>query len=189
MNAVIKETAITEFSEFESKLQTFKSKYMDVVYDLSDEEQGKQARSDRLTIGKVIASLDRAHKDLKAPLKEKVDLIDGERKRIKDELLEVQGSIKSQIETHEKEIADHMEMLQGKVDAVCLPDDFDTMSLLTVIQIQEFLDNYKSIDVDDTYEHRKADATLAQIETIKNLESRLAVRAKYEEEQDEIQGF
>jgi len=182
----VKALAVAEFSEFDAKLQEFKGRYDGVVYNLEDEDQEKQARSDRLTIGKVVSSLDIKHKELKAPLKAQTDLIDEERKRIKDDLLGVQDKIKSQIKAHEQEIADHAEMLHNKVEDLQLPADYDAMSLLSVIQIQEKLEDIRAVDVDDSYEHRKADATLAQIETIKALELRLVARVKYENEQAEL---
>lgn len=180
------ETQIIEFNEFESQLAEFKGKYDGVVYDLTVPEDEKQARSDRLTIGKVIANLDRKHKDLKAPLKAQTDLIDGERKRIKDDLLNVQEKIKSQIKQHDDAIQAHAEMLQGKVEFIsnlCLPTELEQESG----EIAELLEQAKLIIVDDSYEHRKADATLAQVDTIKTLESRLASRVKYEEEQAELE--
>jgi len=181
----VKTLAVAEFSEFDTKLQEFKEKY-NVVYDLTDEDQEKKARSDRLAIGKVVSALDTKHKDLKAPLKAQTDLIDGERKRIKDDLLDMQGKIKSQIAAHEQEIQEHADMLQAKVDDLTLPPDFDAMSLLTTDFLKDKIDDITSIVVDDSYEYRKADATLAQIETLKDLSSRFARRATYETEQAEL---
>ena len=104
-------TAIAEYSEFEAKMAEFKKTYDNVVYDLTDPVHEKKARSDKYSIGKVISALDKKHDEIKAPLKAQVDLIDGERKRIKDELLGVQDKIKSQIKAHEDAIREHAEML------------------------------------------------------------------------------
>lgn len=191
MNKVLEnvENEIVEFNEFESQLLEFKKRYDGVVYDLSVPEEEKQARSDRLTIGKVIANLDRKHKDLKAPLKEKVDLIDGERKRIKDDLLNVQEKIKSQIKQHEDAIRERAEKLQSMVEEIRGYAEFDPYQVLPISsdQVKERLDGVQQIIVDDSFEERKADATLAQVETIKQLESLLAERLKYEKEQEELE--
>ena len=183
---------IIEFNEFESKLAEFKKQYDGVVYDLTVPEQEKQARSDRFAIAKVISRLDEAHKALKAPLKEKVDLIDGERKRIKDDLLSVQDKIKSQIDAHEAKIQDHEEELQRRVDEIRLlvvfqndltefpysPDSNEVNNRLAILA---------KIDVDDTFEHRKADGTLAHVETGKRLNTLLAERLKVEQEAEELE--
>lgn len=182
----VPETAIVEFSEFEANLVEFKQKYDDVIYDLTDPKQEKQARSDRRTIGSVIASLDAKHQEIKAPLKVKVDVIDGERKRIKDELLEVQGKIKSQIEAHEAAIQEHADMLQGRVDAIRSNADITVTEGLNAEGLTQLINTLNNVDVDDSYEDRKADATLAQVETKKELETLLSARLLYEEEQAEL---
>jgi len=176
---------VTEFNEFESQLAEFKNKYDNIIYDLTIPEDEKQARSDRLTIGKVIANLDRKHKELKAPLKEKVDLIDGERKRIKDDLLNVQDKIKSQIQSHEDAIQAHAEKLQAMVESIY--DYAEFADPPTSDRIAERIELLKKIDIDDTYEHRKADATLAHVDTMKKLVTMLADRVQYEEDQAELE--
>lgn len=181
------ENQIAEFNEFEFKLEAFKKKYDGVVYDLDDPDQDKQARSDRLSVGKVIASLDRKHKELKAPLKEKVDLIDGERKRIKDDLLNVQGKIKGQIEAHEQKIAEHAEMLGNKVQAIYDLGEFGEFEKPDSESLKARLCALKEIEIDDSYEFRKADATLAEVETVKKLSTMLAEVMKQEAEQAELE--
>src|SRR3990167_280480 len=114
----VPKTDIVEFDEFAGKLAEFRQRYDGVVYDLAVPEQEKQARSDRYAIGKVVSALDAKHKELKEPLKRQTDLIDGERKRIKDDLLSIQDRIKSQIETHEAKIAAHEEELQARVEFI-----------------------------------------------------------------------
>ncbi len=181
------ETGIVEFNEIEGKLANFKKKYDGVVYDLSDVEQDKQARSDKLTIGKVIASLDRMHRDIKAPLKERTDLIDHERKRIKDDLLIVQGNIKGQIEAHEQKIADHAEMLGNKVQAIVDMAEFGEFERPSSAQLKQRLASLKGINIDDSYEFRKADATLAEVDAVKKLSTMLADAMKLEAEQVELE--
>jgi len=190
MNAVLKpDNAIVEFNEFESQLAEFKNRYDDVTYDLTVPEEEKQARADRLAIGKVIAELDRTHKKIKAPLAEKVSLLDTARKHIKDDLLSVQGKIKSQIQAHEDAIQAHAEKLQGMVDEIIEHGEFEPFQTtpITAKQIQERIDSLEAIDVNEGYEHRKADATLAQIDTTKKLEALLADRVKYEADQAELE--
>ena len=198
----VPKTAIIEFDEFAGKLAEFKIRYDGVVYDLTVPEQEKKARSDRFSIGKVISRLDEAHKALKAPLKEKVDLLDGERKRIKDDLLAVQDKIKSQIETHEAKIAAHEEGLQARVDEIRLLAVFQNDLYRVIghageiitsvpftpdsVEVNRRLSILAKIEVDDTFEHRKADAALAKMETTELLKKALLEAELHEAEQAEL---
>ena len=178
-------TAIAEFNQFDAQMREFKKQYIDVVYDLTDIEQEKRAKADKLAIGKVINKLDSKHKEMKAPLKEKVDSLDGERKRIKDDLLDIQGNIKGQLESHKQKILDHAIMLNNKVLGITELGELD--GPLTSNGIKERISTLNSIDIDDSFELRKADATLAKVDTLKLLESLLTDRLKYEEEQAELE--
>lgn len=175
-------TQIVEFNEFETKLSEFKSRYDNVIYNLDNPSENKLARSDRRSIGTVIANLDRKHKELKAPLKEKVDLIDGERKRIKDMLLDVQLKIKTQIESHELKIKQHKEMLESKVNEIqefAIFIDFEPDSEC----IKSRLDKLSKIEVDESFEDLKANAALAHIESSKKLNNLLSETLEKEENQ------
>lgn len=175
---------IVEFDEFKTRLEKFKKRYSGVVYDLSDPEQEKQARSDRYAIGKVVSALDLKHKELKAPLKARTDLIDENRKEIKDELLQIQNKIKEQIKIRESEIRAHAEMLQGKIDKIknlgVFSGDTDSDTIFKSLSL------CRGLEIDEAFEDRKADAALAQLETVKKLEFLLAERKKAEAEQIEL---
>jgi hypothetical protein len=178
-------TAIAVFDKFDSQMQEFKKRYDGIVYDLTDPEQENRAKADKLAIGKVINKLDAKHKEKKTPLKEEVDLLDGERKRIKDDLLDIQGNIKDQLASHKQEILDHAIMLNNKVLAI-VDIALDTDHLNSNV-LKERIVILNEIDVDDTYELRKADATLAKVDTLKKLEGMLVDRIKYEEGQAELE--
>lgn len=182
MNDLMK---IVEFSEFDKQLAEFKDRYENVVYNLDDPTQNKQARSDKFAIGKVISKLDRTHKELKAPLKERVDLIDGERKRIKDQLLRTQGKIKAQIEDHEarkKAIADAIEARIAAIYALATDTiDGDSAEIKQRIEALERIDP-ESVDFDS----RNADAALAVRKVGNELAQRLADVERYEAEQAEL---
>ena len=178
---------IIEFNEFESKLIEFKEKYDDVVYDLTIPEQDKQARSDRFAIGKIVSSLDKKHAELKAPLKAQTDLIDGRRKEIKDQLLEVQGKIKGQIDAHEQAILEHAEMLQARIEEIRALAVFENFEQPDSVALSKRVESVKSIIVDNSFEDREADATFAQVQIIKELEILLANAVKQEAEQVELE--
>jgi colicin import membrane protein len=152
-------TQVAEFQPFEVSLAEYKARYQDVVYDMTDKKQEKQARSDRLAIGKVVAELDRTHATVKAPLLEQVRILDGERKRIKDDLLSVQEGVKSQIAAHEAKLQAIEDALVARVDAITALAVFEFAP--TSDQVMSRLLALKKIAVDDTYAHHAANALLA----------------------------
>lgn len=165
---VEKKLAVIEFDPFAAKLAEFREKYADVVYDLSDPAQEKKARSDRLAIGKVIARLDDKHKELKAPLKARVDIIDGERKRIKDDLLAIQEQIKAQIAAHEKALQDAENALQMRIADIRALMVFDAVPTLEAIAGR--LTAVKAVEIDHTFEHLINQAAMAKLQTLETLE-------------------
>ena len=176
---------IVQFNEFELKLSEFKKKYDAVIYDLTIPAEEKQARSDRLSIGKVIARLDDKHKEVKAPIKEKVVLLDGERKRIKDELILVQDKIKSQIAEHERKIQEQKESEQKLVDNIY--DAYVNAEFQDSENIKRTINCVASIDIDeDCYFPVKAQAALAISETLKKLQSLFSEVKKREDDKLEL---
>ncbi len=182
MNELVR---IDAFTEFESQMTAFRAKYDNVVYDLNDKKQDKQARSDRYAIGQVIANLDRKHKEIKAPLKERVDLIDKERKRIKDQLLETQHSIKAQIEAHEEKLKQIAEALQKRIDQITDLTAFDDEPDSAAISGR--LSTLQTIDPESPeFGDRQADAALAYRQADRSLRFMLKQRQDYEAEQAEL---
>jgi hypothetical protein len=165
-------TEIAEFNQFEHDLQEYRDRYVGIVYDLTIPDQNKQARSDRLEIGKKIAELDKVHAAVKAPLKAKVDLLDGERKRIKDSLLVIQGGIKQQITEYETELADREAALIARVDAIRAFAEFD--SIPEPDEIGARIDALERIEIDETFGDHEANAALAARKTGKLLADMLA---------------
>jgi len=186
MNIALKKAnQIIEFNEFEANLSEFKKKYENVIYDLSVPDESQQARSDRLAIGKVISKLDAKHKEIKAPLKVKTDLVDAERKRIKDDLLNVQGKIKDQIVEHERKIAEQEAEQQNLIDDIYILGLFDHKPCCSEISAR--LNRAESIDIDNAqYLPIKAQAALAVSEAIKSLNKLYGEYKKIEDEQEEL---
>lgn len=175
-----------EFKPFESSLKEFKEKYDNVVYDLTDSKQEKQARSDRHAIGVVVGDLDRKHKEIKAPLSELVKLVDGKRKEIKDDLQNVQAKIKTQIEQHEAKIAEHEAMLKAKFEEIKELSHFPNFAPESK-QLKACLDDAKSIVVDESFEHYEVEANIELVTQIEKLEVMLANAEKSEAEARELE--
>ena len=148
--------AVVELDPFDRQLQEFRRRYDGVVYDLDDPKQNKQARSDRHTIGKVVAELDRRHKAVKEPLLEATRLLDGRRKNIKDGLLAIQGSVKRQIDAHEAIERDRIAALNARVESIrdlsCSAPGIEPASNLWVKRLAEV----ESIELDDSWQEKKA---------------------------------
>jgi len=174
---ITKEQVIAEFREFEHKLAAF-SNYKGRVYDLDDPAENKAARSDRLALGKVIAELDRKHSAIKAPLLEATRIVDGERKRLKDEFLAIQQHIKGQLDAYEQQERERVETLRGLVEDI-REMVTDSLSLCSE-GIAERLKSARAIVLDDSWQEFKAEAALARTETIDALESLLEERQKAE---------
>jgi len=152
-------TGIIEFNQFESDLAEYKLRYEKVVYDLTVPAQEKQARSDRLSIGKKVAELDRVHAAVKAPLKAQVDLLDGERKRIKDGLLAIQEGIKAQIAEHEAKVQEAENALLARVEAIKALAEFEFPP--TSDQVMSRMVESKKVVIDDSFAHHEGAALIA----------------------------
>lgn len=189
MNEIVEQTKeLALFPDFKEQLAEFKNRYDDVVYDLEIPEKLAEAKSDAHSIGKIISRLDAAHKAEKAPHKEKCDEIDHARKTLKDDFLIMQGKIRGPIKLRDQAIAEHAEMLQAKVDDIRnIVSECFNLPNPTAEEISAKLASVKALDVDDTYEDRKADATLAKVDAIQGLEELLADRTTYEAEQAELE--
>lgn len=184
MNEIATIDVSTELKPFRDKLAEFKSQFDNVVYDLNDETQNKQARSDRLTVGKVISALDAKHKEVKAPLQVAVKLVDGERKEIKDDLLEVQGKIKRQIDTHEAAIKQRSDAILERINELReLVEFYESRSSE---EIAERLAEAESFVLDDDLGDHKGWAAISKTETIEALKKLHIERVKHETEQAEL---
>lgn len=180
------ENQMAEFKPFEASLKVFKHKYDGVVYDLTDKKQEKQARSDQYAIGKVVANLDRKHKEIKAPLAELVKLVDGKRKQIKDDLKNVQSKIKKQIEQHEAKIAEHEAMLLDKFNYIKSLSVFDGWTP-NAHDIKVNLDLATGQDIDDSFEHYKDEAEIELKSQIDKLTQMHEAALKSEAEAAELE--
>ncbi len=158
----VTKSAIAEFNPFEAQLAEFKAKYVDVVYDLTDPKQEKQARSDAHKIGTVCGNLDRAHAAVKAPLLEQVRILDGERKRIKDDLQDVQANIRNQVKAHEAKIQAIEDALIARVEAIRAMAVFEGEP--TSDQIMARILQLKKVVIDHTFAHYESKAAAARQE-------------------------
>ena len=175
---------VPEFEEFDQLLGALSKRYDGIEYDLTDPAQDRQARTDQRQLGTAIADLDRTHQRVKAPLLEKTRAIDGERKRIKDALLVLQGGIKEQLAEVARQTAERAAALVAKVQAIRDLAVFD--EYLPAEQLRSALEKARAINLEDGYDERKAEAALAQVETVAQLEHDLATAERLEAETAEL---
>jgi len=171
-------TTIAEFNEFESKLTAFTDEYAGIVYNMDEAVEMKAAKSDRLSIGKVISNLDAAHKTVKADVLEKSRLIDGERKRIKDGLRLLQDDIKGQLEAHEQKAFKHAAMLHAKVEHINSFGMIEDVPVKLADAVELYRANLLAVSdivIDESYEEREADAALAKLRTVEILEGKITI--------------
>lgn len=181
------------YDEFEEKLKQFEEEFGTVVYDFSDKQQAAAARSDWPKVSKAIKSLEEYRKKGKADAQAIVNLWDSKAKPIRERLEAVRDKIRSQIEAHEKKLAEeerarqeHREMLEKKVADIRAFATADGVPDLNSTGLLEQIEALKAIDIDESYEHLQDEAMLAHVETMDALETRLAQRLKYEADQLEL---
>lgn len=162
-------TEIAEFKPFEASLAEYVGKYKDVVYDINDPAQEKQARSDSYQISTVCADLKRAHAAVKKPLLEQCRVLDGEYNRIDNELRGVQVGIKQQIEAKEARLQAIEDALEARVQAIRALLIFPSATV-TSDQVFERILDLGALFVDETYSHREADAVQAKAEVGEQLD-------------------
>lgn len=161
--------SISALAPYDAKLAEFRRQYDGMVYDLTDPEQNKQARSDRRAIGTVIADLDRRHRDVKAPLLEATRLLDGRRKEIKDGLIDVQAKVKAQITAHEEIDRRRVLAIEERISAI---RSFNAPAPSG--QLRDRLAEVRAIDLDESWDEFQAEAALAQAQTVEALETWIA---------------
>lgn len=171
---------IVAFNEFETNLVTFKEKFDGIIYDLDNDDDMTSAMADKHSISKVRGNIDRAHKIGKADAKALCDLWDTEKNRVRGIADELYLGIDEQIKAHKQKKIDHDLALLTKVEdirqhAIPVPDYIPKINDLT-----EALSNVNKISIDDSFEHLKAEASLAKTETIEKLEGKIALLEKQE---------
>jgi len=161
-------TSVAEFRPFEASLAEYVGKYKDVVYDIDDPAQERQARSDSYQISTVCADLKRAHAAVKKPLLEQCRVLDGEYNRIDNELRGVQIGIKQQIEAKEARLQAIEDALEARVQAIRGLLIFPS-AIVTSDQVFERILDLGILVIDESFSHREADAVQAKAEVTEQL--------------------
>lgn len=149
-----KEVVVFEpLAECEKQLIEFRSKYKNVVFDLSDSKELTKAKKAKTEISAARAALERLKKS-------RVNDINDNYKRINDELVEMRDAIGDPIKKHNKAIAAAKKLIDDKIDTLkeignkYTPFNPPSESGLYIEQINLLED----IVIDDSYGNRMAEA-------------------------------
>ena len=177
--------AVTILDPYEKELGELEGTIGSVVYDLTDEDQQKAARADRLKTGKVISRLDKAHANIKAPLLDASRKLDSRRKEIKDRLLAVQANSKGQLRVFEEAETARVSAIAERIQAM---RDCEMIGYgATAAIVEDQIGALRAEVIDDSYGEWKGSALLAKTETLEKLEVSLEQRKIYEAEQAELE--
>lgn len=152
--------------------------------DISTEAGRKQIKSVVRTLGTKKRELDDAGKDLKADIQKQVDLVDGERKKIRDDIESLQEEIKKPLVEFEEREERRIELREMRIEQLIkvrtplIPDaDVET--------IQAHLDQLAELEVFDWQEFSmRAKATTDESRAV--LEGMKTRRIKYDADQAEL---
>lgn len=184
MSALIEDSALSPFDPIAAELAMLRERYDGVVYDMADTEQNRQARSDRLALGKALAALDRVHQTVKAPILEAARVVDGRRAELRTELRTLQKHIKQQIETHEAAQKARIAALETRVEAIWA----HTQAGGRAADIARHIAAVEAIDVTTPDWEDYADAARdARDVTLNNLRKAHAIAVEREAEQAELE--
>jgi len=194
MSEVMKEAGkeIVTFDKFEAQLIDLEKDYGTRVYDLTDSVQETAARSDRLKIAKVQSAFNKVRLKAKEEAQKRVNHVNQKGKVIDDRMEAVKQNIKGQLDKRDQELKEHAEKLQSMVDEITdlgifiTNDAYGTLWCPTSEELTQRLDVLKNITVDNSYEDRKADATLECVDTKNKLDDLLLHRVKIESEQADL---
>lgn len=177
-------TALAELNEFDAELARFRARYADAVYDLTDPEVERQARSDRAAVSSVIGRLDRRHRAVKEPLLSATKALDGRRRELKRELESVRDGIRDQIDAHEQIERDRQAALGERVDAIraMAPRHGEAATVL-----RERQEELHRITLDDSWDDFVADAQVAREEVGADLANAIEDAKRREAEQAELE--
>ena len=163
---------IVDFDKYEAQLVEFETQFKTIVYDFSDAANLDMAKEDRKTINKAIKLLDETHTKVKADLLVKTKLIDSSRKSIKDRFIKLKESISDQLDDHANIAIKHAAMLHQKVEYIT---NLTVLLDGEVYNLDDLLDEVKSIVIDSTFESREADGHMAKAKAIEFFEGKIAV--------------
>lgn len=181
----MKNKELAPFDEFKNQLIEFDNKYKDVVYNLSDAKENKQARSDKFAIGKICSKLALVHKDIKAPYLVKCNEIDDLKKSLENGFRATQKDIGEQIKKHDAEIQAHKDFILGKVKTI---DNFlaDDNFLLSSDALAKKISDLELIEVDESYEHLEGFAVESKSRVLKRLKFDFDIKLKAEQDEAEL---
>jgi hypothetical protein len=168
----------------QSVIDSIRSQVANLKLDISTEKGRKEIKSVVRKLGSTKARLDEAGKELKADIQKQVDLVDGERKKIRDDLEKLQEEIRKPLTEYEEIEERRISVRELRIEQLfnlrtpLIPD-------ADVQTIQAHLDQITEFEVFDWQEFSmRAKATADESRLI--LEGMKARRIKHDADQAEL---
>lgn len=179
------ETSIAIYEPYNKQLQEFKDKYDNIVYNLDDPNENKQARSDSNSIGSLVGKLEVTRKEAKAPYQDKVKVIDSQGKILRDSLRAVQSKIKVQIVEHGENLQRIEELLLAKVNRI---QEFSSvyLSIRTSSEMQQLINKLTSIVVDESYGKYMDECVINKMTILDTLQVKYDLLVQAEKDAEEL---
>jgi hypothetical protein len=187
---------VAEYKAVDAGLAELKTKYAKTVFDVTTTAGDKAARAARQECVKLRTSVEAIRKEIKAPMLEKIALLDGEAKRITAEVKAVEAPIDEQITAEEtrkaeikaaKEAADlaRQKAVQERIDHI---RDFATEAVgLGSVKIGLMRDTLGEFPLTpELYEQRTGEAMQVHAEIMNKLEQLHGAALEHEQEQARV---
>ncbi len=147
------QNAVEKFDKVAAGIATLRKEYEGVVYDVTTTEGMKAAKEARKAVSKPRIEIEKIRKEAKAPILELGRKLDGEAKRITEELLAIENPINEQIAAHEAKLeAERQALIKAEQDRVALIQH-------QLIRLQAIPQSYSS-----AVEPAKLQAVITQLE-------------------------
>lgn len=180
---------VAQLNPFAEQLAEFETRFNNIVYDLDNAKDNKQARSDQRTIGSVVAKLDKKYSEIAEPINEVRSQLLSKRKSIKDDLREVQSKIKDQITSYDDAKREHQEMLENKI--LCITQytlDYAHLEL-SIPELSNAIESIELIIIDSSFEDFEEKARYTkklELSTLNNTYDALAQQEKDAKELEDL---
>lgn len=180
--------AVTEYDEFAAKFQEMKEG-ADFLPDMTSKEGYEKSKRISLDVGKVLTSIEKKRKEIKAPALQRCKDIDEEARSLVAQIEVIQLPHKEAYKGHDETLkqreSDRVEALKERVDY--FEKTYWAAEGFTAEKLSGVLADIVAIDIDDSFEEFDVMAQAQKDAVIAKLEKSIAATEKAEAEQIELE--
>lgn len=173
----------TEKKALDSVVEDIKKRVANFNADVKTNKGRDEIRSFAHKIAQSKTALDNLGKDCKEEWKKRVDLIDAERKRVKETMQDLQDSVRKPLTDWEEAEEKRIESLKARIADLNITINTTDSSE----QLKTYLRDIQSIEIDDTFAEFSELADSTKAETIRNLEAAIIASEKREADAAELE--